>query len=137
MKMPPNPPAPTADVVGMQVEVCWGNYVSSVDDKTTVKMWCPAKIVRIADGETDKGRDGQPFSNRALKLAPRGMILMEWEPDSDRGETEASTVWYLLDPRKCNGDGHRVWRYHPNALAALAKRDLVARGKAKAPRHVA
>jgi hypothetical protein len=136
MKMLPNPPELCSNLAGTQVEVCWGNYISTIDNKTKVKMWCPAKVVRIADGETDKGRDGQHLSDRAQKLAPRGMVLLKWEPDPERGETKATTVWYLLDPRKWNGDGHRAWRYHPNALAALAKRDLaVRRSQAKAPRR--
>ena len=41
-------------------------------------MLGPGKVVRVADGETDKGRDGELLSNRAQKLAPRGMILLEW-----------------------------------------------------------
>ena len=83
-------------------------------------MWCSVRIVRIADGENDKGRDGQPLNGRAKKLAPRGMVLLEWEPDPARGE-EATTVWYLLDPKKWNGDGHKAWRYHPEQLVAMQK----------------
>eukprot|EP00966_Prymnesium_polylepis_P179879 4164775-Prymnesium_polylepis.1 len=99
-------------------------------------MWCPAKVVRIADGETDKGRGGQKLSAAAVKIAPRGMVLVEWYPDPERGESNATRVWYLLDPRKCNGDGHRAWRCHPNKLAALAKKDLATRrSKGKAPRR--
>ena len=135
MKMPQKPPDFSSRLVGTQIEICWGNYISTSDNKTKVKMWCPAKIMRVADGEADKGRDGQPLTSAARALAPRGMVLVEWEPDPVRGETEATTVWYLLDPRKWNGDGHRAWRYHPNALAALVKSDLAARRKGKAPRH--
>ena len=49
------------------------------------------------------------------------MVLVEWEPDPEREETEATLMWLLLDPRpgKWNGDAHRAWRYHP---AELAKR---------------
>ena len=89
-------------------------------------------MLRTADGETDKGRDGQPLSQQAKKLAPRGMVLVEWEPDPDRGETEATAMWLLLDPRpgKWNGDGHRAWRYHPAELAKMQ----VAKQQAK-PAH--
>ena len=52
----------------------------------------------VADGETDKGRDGEYFSARARKLAPRGMVLVEWEPDHERGEKEATLMWLLLQP---------------------------------------
>ena len=119
MKMPKAPTLPLS--VGTQLEVCWGKYISTVDNKTRVKMWCPCKVLRTADGETDKGMDGKPLSQQAKKLAPRGMVLLEWEPDPDRGETEVTTMWLLLDPRpgKWNGDGHRAWRYHPAELVKL------------------
>ena len=58
---------------------------------------------------------------QAKKLAPRGMALIEWEADPERGESEPTLMWLLLDPRpgKWNGDAHRAWRYHP---AELVKR---------------
>ena len=40
-------------------------------------------MLKIAAGETDKGRDGQYFGERARALAPRGMALVEWEPEPD------------------------------------------------------
>ena len=131
MVMPQAPTLPLA--VGTQLEVCWGNYISTIDNKSKVKMWCPCKVLRTADGEKDKGRDGQTLSLQARKLAPRGMVLLEWEPDPERGEKESTTMWLLLDPRpgKWNGDGHRAWRYHPNHLAAMQ----CAREKAKQPRR--
>ena len=118
----------TSALVGKQLEVCWGNYISTEDNKTKVAMWCPGKILRIADGTTDKGMDGKPLSDRAIKLAPRGMVLMEWEADPVRDEP-VTTVWYLLDPRKWNGDGHRAWRYHPNTLTSLALSEANARAQ--------
>ena len=130
MTMPKAPILPL--VVGTQLEVCWGKYRSTVDG-STLKMWCPCKVLRVADGENDKGMDGKPLSSAARKLAPRGMVLIEWEPDSDRGETEATSMWLLLDPRpgKWNGDGHRAWRYHPNKLAEMQR----SRTRAKQPRR--
>ena len=129
MTMPPAPTLPL--VVGTQLEICWGKYRSTIDG-STLKMWCPCKVIRVADGEVDKGMDGKPLSTAARKLAPRGMVLVEWEPDPDRGETEATTMWLLLDPRpgKWNGDAHRAWRYHPNHLAKMQQ----ARMQAKQPR---
>ena len=107
---------------GTQLEVCWGLY-KATEDNSNVKMWCPCKVLRVADGDTDKGRDGQALSAGARKLAPRGMVLVEWEPDPERGETESTTMWLLLDPRpgKWNGDGHRAWRYHSDELAAIKR----------------
>lgn len=58
------------------------------------------------------------------------MVLVEWEPDPDRGETEStqSQAWCLLDPRKWQGrqterdkDTHRTWRYHPEELMKMRK----------------
>ena len=124
--MPREAPPLDNTLVETQLEVCWGTYKSTVDG-TNVKMWCPCVVKRVADGETDKGRDGQYFSARAKKLAPRGMVLVEWEPDPDRGETEATLMWLLLDPRaersggKWNGDSHRAWRFHPAELKKRAE----------------
>eukprot|EP00966_Prymnesium_polylepis_P184914 4285642-Prymnesium_polylepis.1 len=39
MKMPKAPTLPLP--VGTQLEVCWGKFISTVDNKTRVKMWCP------------------------------------------------------------------------------------------------
>ena len=58
-----------------------------------VPIWCPCSVIRIADGATDKGRDGQLLSVNARKLAPAGMMLVEWEPDPDRGEHKATQCW--------------------------------------------
>ena len=84
-------------------------------------------MIRIADGLSDKGRDGQLFSKNAIKLAPRGMVLVEWEADPDRGEVNATQCWYLLDPNKWQGkrterdkDTHRQWRFAPAELAKRA-----------------
>ena len=90
-------------------------------------MWCPAKVLRVADGDKDKGRDGKPLSERATKLAPRGMVLLEWEPDPERGETQSTTMWLLLAPDKWNGDGHKAWRFHPDELAAACTQRSCAR----------
>ena len=61
--------------------------------------------------------------------------ILRLELDPDRGETEATTMWLLLDPRpgKWNGDGHRAWRYHPAELAKLlAAKKAHSAGKRKA-----
>ena len=101
-------------------------------------MWCPCKVLRVADGNTDKGMDGKPLSSQARKLAPRGMVLLEWEPDPDRNEHVATTMWLLLDPRpgKWNGDGHRAWRYHPDELAVIMRaKEAAASAANKQPRR--
>ena len=118
--MPREPTMPLRD--GTQLEVCWGTYRSTIDG-SQLKMWCPCTVIRTADGEADRGRDGQYFSAAARKLAPRGMVLLEFDADPDRNEP-VHCMWLLLDPRpapvgKWNGDGHRAWRYHPAELAKL------------------
>ena len=100
-------------------------------------MWCPCKVVRVADGETDKGTNNSRLTSACRTLAPRGMLLVEWEPDPDRGEKEATQCWYLLDPKKWQGharnvwagDVHRGWRFHPAELAARAARARAGKGK--------
>ncbi|KAL1528450.1 hypothetical protein AB1Y20_009796 [Prymnesium parvum] len=116
--MPSKPPELTSKLVGYRLEICWGRY-RSTEDGSLLKMWCPCFIERVADGETDKGADGKPLSDNARKLAPRGMVLVRWEADPDRGEKESTSMWMLLDPRKWNGEGHRAWRYHPSQLARM------------------
>mmetsp|Transcript_1248 Transcript_1248/g.3086 ORF Transcript_1248/g.3086 Transcript_1248/m.3086 type:complete len:285 (-) Transcript_1248:351-1205(-) len=129
---PQHPPDLDNDLVGAQLEICW-HYVSTEDGKTKVPIWCPARVVRVADGETDMGRNNQPLSSSARALAPRGMLLLEWDADPDRGETESTTCWYLLDPRKWNKDNtHRGWRFHPAELKARRARSGSAKGKARA-----
>lgn len=106
---------------GTQLEICW-SYTSTVDNKTKVPMWCPCTIVRIADGNKDMGVNNKPLSDLCRTLAPRGMMLIKWDPDPDRGETDYPVCWYALDPRKWNKDStHRAWRFHPEELAKRAR----------------
>ena len=48
--------------------------------------------------------------------ARSGALLVEWEPDADRGEDEATVMWVVLHPSKWNKDGHLAWRWHPQEL---------------------
>jgi hypothetical protein len=65
--------------------VCWGTYRLEESGERT-KMWCPCKVLRVADGESDKGSHGKGESSRARKLLPAGALLVEWEPDPERAE---------------------------------------------------
>ena len=54
-----------------------------------------------------------------------GMVLVLWDADPARGETEARKGWHVLNPDKWNADHaprswHLSWRYHPDELAKLA-----------------
>lgn len=88
---------------------------------------------RVADGETDKGRDNKDLSSAARAIAPRGMVLVEWEADPTRDEPKRQ-VWYLLHPGKWQGkfterdkDTHRMWRFHPAELVKRAKQQQPAK----------
>ena len=59
---------------------------------------------------------GGSASHRARKILPAGALLVEWEPDADRGEDEATVMWVVLHPSKWNKDGHLAWRWHPQEL---------------------
>ena len=73
--------------------------------------------MRVADGGADKGRHGQAESSRAKKILPAGALLVEWEPDVERGEKEATVMWLVLHPEKWRGQCHLAWRWHPDELA--------------------
>ena len=45
-----------------------------------VKIWASGRVVRIADGLTDKR------SPRARKILPAGALLWAWEADSEYNE---------------------------------------------------
>ena len=95
-------------------------YYKSTETGKAVPIWVPAKVVRVADGMTDKGADGKQLSKWARTIAPRGMLLVEWEADADRGHPEAYQAWYMLDPRKWAEDhAHKGWRWHPDELARI------------------
>ena len=55
---------PSPPLLSPPRQVCWGTY-KSTEDGSNVKMWGPCVVKRVADGETDKGRDGEYFTARA------------------------------------------------------------------------
>ena len=114
--MPIQAPALTTEALaGRRLEVCWGTYY---DKGKRVKMWCPCKVKRVADGAADKGRHGQAESARAKKILPAGALLVEWDPDPEREEEEATVMWLVLHPDNWNHEGHLAWRWHPEDLEA-------------------
>ena len=72
-------------------------------------MLCPCAALRVVDGGSDKGAIGKSESSRARKLLPAGAILVQWDPDPDRGEEEATAIWLVLHPDRWNGNGHSAW----------------------------
>ena len=119
--MPFQPPAlTTAALLGRRLEICWGTYYEE-GKKERIKMWCPCTVKKVADGESNKGSHGKAESDRARKILPAGALLVEWEPDADRGEDEATVMWVVLHPSKWNKDGHLAWRWHPQELEEEAE----------------
>ena len=86
-------------------------------------MLCPCAVLRVADGGSNKGAHGKSISSRARKHLPAGAILVQWDPDPDRGEEEASVMRLVLHPERWNGNGHSAWRLD---AAQLAKRQAAA-----------
>lgn len=114
--MPIQAPAlSSAALGGRQLEICWGTYYVEGQEGRQ-KMWCPCTVKRVADGAADKGRHGQAESAQARKILPAGALLVEWEPDPERGEDSATVMWLVLHPDKWNKDGHLAWRWHPAEL---------------------
>ena len=119
--MPLRAPALTTEALtGKRLEICWGTYRTMA---ATRSMWCPCAVLRVADGGSDKGVHGKNESSRARKLLPAGAILVQWDPDPERGEEEATVMWLILHPERWNGNGHLAWRWD---AAELAKRQAAA-----------
>ena len=121
--MPLRAPALTTEALtGKRLEICWGTYRTTEGGERTA-MWCPCAVLRVADGGSDKGAHGKNESSRARKLLPARAILVQWAPDPERGEEEATVMWLVLHPERWNGNGHLAWRWD---AAELAKRQAAA-----------
>ena len=77
-------------------------------------IWSTGRVVRVADGLTDKR------SSRATKVLPAGAVL--WALDADPQFDEAAgEQWLFLLPKKWNPSTHKQvysWRYDPRELGA-------------------
>ena len=120
--------APAFDqaLVGKRVEVCWKYFHK--DTNEPMLIWSTGRIVRVADGLTDKR------SKRAQKVLPAGMVLWAWDADPDFGEA-AGEQWLALLPKKWNPGRQLLygWRYDPREFAAApTARDERRRGAVRA-----
>ena len=104
-------PAFNQELVGKQVEVCWKYF--DKDTNEPMLIWSTGRIVRVADGLTDKR------SPRARSVLPAGMVLWAWDADADFGEA-AGEQWLALLPQKWNPTHQLLygWRYDPREFAA-------------------
>ena len=115
------------ELVGKRIEVCW-KYFDKDTDKP-VLIWTPGRVVRVADGLTDKR------SKRARNVLPGGALLWAWDADEAFGET-AGGQWLILLPQKWNPKTACVygWRFDSCDCASAAspvpanKRQNVRRG---------
>ena len=119
-------PAFDQQLVGKQLEVCWKYF--NKDTKEPMLIWSTGRVVRVADGLTDKR------SPRARTVLPAGMVLWAWDADADFGEA-AGEQWLALLPQKWNPPRAQLygWRYDPREFAAApAERDERRRGATRA-----
>lgn len=100
---PKKAPPFTQQLVGKRLEVLW-KYL--LPDGTSQLIWATGRVVRVADGLTDK------HSKRARMLLPAGAVLWAWDADPEFGEV-AGEKWLVLLPNKWNPPKAVVygWRY--------------------------
>ena len=120
--------APAFDqaLVGKQVEVCWKYFHK--ETKEPMLIWSPGRVVRVADGLTDRR------SPKARTVLPAGMVLWAWDADPEFGEA-AGEQWLALLPQKWNPPRQLLygWRYDPREFAkAPTERDERRRGATRA-----
>ena len=94
---PRKAPAFDQDLVGKWLEVRW-RYTNKETGEYQY-IWSPGKVVRVADGCTDKR------TARGKKLLPAGAVLWAWEADADFDE-QAGEQWLTLLREKFNS---QVW----------------------------
>ena len=107
----PELPAFDQGLVGKWLEVLW-KYTNK-DTGEPVLIWSRGRVVRVADGLTDKR------SKRAQKILPGGAVLWAWDADPEFGES-AGEQWLILLPKKWNKQQHYSWRYDPCELGGPA-----------------
>ena len=100
-------PAFDQELVGKWLEVRW-RYTDK-DTGEYMYIWTPGRVVRVADGLSDKK------TKRGQKLLPAGAVLWAWEADKTFQE-EAGEQWLTLLPDKFNKQVWYGWRYDPRSL---------------------
>ena len=76
-----------------------------------IYIWSPGKVVRVADGLTDK------TTKMGKKLLPAGAVLWAWEADAEFDE-EPGEEWLTLRKDKFNEQVWYGWRLDPRELVA-------------------
>ena len=97
-------------LVGKQIEVLWKYFNKDTNEPHLI--WALGRIVRVADGLTDKR------SKLARTLLPAGAVLWAWDADPEFDEV-AGEQWLTLLPKKWKRQQHYSWRYAPAELARM------------------
>jgi hypothetical protein len=111
-QQPHDAPAFDSKLLGKRLEVLW-RYWEALEggERKAHLIWATGRVVRVADGLTDKR------SSRAKKILPAGALLWAWDADPEFGEV-AGEQWLILLPKKWNGQQLYSWRYDPRELGA-------------------
>ena len=126
LSQPKNAPAFDQGLVGKRIEVLWKYFIK--ETKEPQMIWATGRVVRVADGLTDKR------SARAKKILPAGALLWAWDADPDFDE-KAGEQWLILLPNKWNKQQHYSWRFDPRELGA-ARAATPPQGRREARREV-
>ena len=115
--------APAFDqaLVGKWLEILWPYTVKDSAEGEKKLIWIPGRVVRVADGLTDKR------SARGKKLLPAGALLWAWDADPDFEEA-AGEQWMILLPKKWKQQQIYSWRFDPRELVAQPRPVGGARG---------
>lgn len=113
---PPEAPPFDQSLVGKRIEVLWKYFEKGSDGQTGQQhlIWCTGRVVRVADGLSDKR------SARARKVLPAGAILWAWDADPEFDEV-AGEQWLILLPKKFNPSTQKqayCWRFDPREFGA-------------------
>ena len=105
--------APSFDsLVGKRLEVLWKYFKPGEGNALVPELiWATGRVVRVADGLTDKR------SSRAPKILPAGALLWAWDADPEFDE-QAGEQWLILLPSKWNKQQQYSWRLDPRELGA-------------------
>ena len=108
-------PAFDTNLVGKRLEVLWKYFDKSNGNKPTL-IWASGRVVRIADGLTNKR------TKAARKVLPAGALLWAWDADPEFDE-KAGEAWLILLPNKWNKQVHYGWRFDPRELGGERERE--------------
>ena len=94
-------PAFDTNLVGKRLEVLW-KYFDKSNGNTPTLIWASGRVVRIADGLTNKR------TKAARTVLPAGAVLWAWDADPEFDE-KAGEQWLILLPQKWNKHVHYGW----------------------------